>query len=93
VTDSQPAERLPVAARAAARPALTPARIDTAPIVVAGIGCWSVALVVTLLVPALHSGERGWWPWACVSGLVLGLLGLAYVLRGRGSAAGARRGE
>ena len=72
---------------------LAPIAVDTARIVLIGTVCWAVALVVTLLVPSLHSGERDWWPWACVSGLVLGLLGLTYILRGRGNAAGARSGE
>lgn len=70
---------------------LSPARVDTVHIVLAGTAVWAVALVVTLLVPDLHRGDRTWWPWTCVSGLLLGLIGLAYVLRGRGNAAGARR--
>jgi len=82
----------PVAAEVR-RPALTqPVAVDTSRIVLAGLGCWAVALVVVLAVPSLHTGPRDWWPWACVSGFVLGLLGLAYVRRGRGNAAGARRG-
>jgi hypothetical protein len=72
---------------------LAPARVDTVQIILAGTAVWAVALVLTLVVPALHRGDRDWWPWTCVAGLVLGLLGLAYVLRGRGNAAGARRGE
>ena len=31
-------------------------------IVEAGIVTWAVALVVTLVVPALHEGDRDWWP-------------------------------
>ena len=69
-----------------------PLPIDTAKIIWVGMGCWAVALVVVLLVPSLHRGPRDWWPWACLTGLVLGALGLAYVRRGRGNAAGARRG-
>jgi hypothetical protein len=61
--------------------------VDSARIIVAGTGCWVLALAVTLAVPALHQGERGWWPWTCVTGMVLGLIGLAYVRRGRGNAA------
>ena len=70
---------------------LAPASVDSVRIVVVGIAAWVVALVVVLLVPSLHTGERDWWPWACVCGAVLGLVGLAYLLRGRGNAAGARR--
>jgi len=55
-------------------------------VVEVGIGCWLVALVVTLVVPALHGGDRDWWPWACVAGLVLGAMGWAYLRRGRGNA-------
>lgn len=74
------------------RPAeLQPLAVDTVKIVVAGTVVFAVALLVTLLVPTLRSGERDWWPWACVSGLGLGLVGLAYIRRGRGNAASARR--
>ena len=69
-----------------------PVAVDTARIVLVGLACWAVALVVVLVVPSLHTGTRDWWPWTCVAGLVLGLLGLGYVRRGRGNAVGARRG-
>jgi hypothetical protein len=72
-------------------PELEPLAVDTVKIVVAGTALFAVALVVTLLVPALHSGGRDWWPWACVSGFGLGLVGLTYIHRGRGNAASARR--
>jgi hypothetical protein len=58
-------------------------------IVEAGIALWAVALVVTLLVPVLHEGSRDWWPWVCVSGIVLGGIGWLYVRRGRGNASDA----
>src|SRR5215218_1536111 len=67
-----------------------PVAVDTQRIVLAGLVCWLVALVVVLAVPSLHEGARSWWPWVCVAGLVLGVLGLGYVHRGRGNAAGAR---
>jgi hypothetical protein len=54
-----------------------------------GLALWSVALLVTLLMPSLHHGERLWWPWTCVAGLVGGGLALLYVRRGRGNASGA----
>jgi hypothetical protein len=81
----------PGQAPATPHPELQPLAVDSTRIVVGGTALFAVALVVTLLVPALHSGDRDWWPWACVSGLALGLIGLAYILRGRGNAAGARR--
>lgn len=58
---------------------------------VVGIGMilWGVALVVTLLVPALRTGDRAWWPWCAVAGIALGALGLAYLARRRGNAAAA----
>jgi hypothetical protein len=48
-----------------------------------------VALVVTRVVPARHTGERSWWPWACVAGFALGGIGFLYVSRGRGNASDA----
>lgn len=66
---------------------LRPLAVDTVHVIVAGMTLWLVALVVTLVVPALHTGDRDWWPWTCVTGLVLGALGLVYLRRGRGSAA------
>ena len=55
-------------------------------IVEAGIVAWAVALVVTLVVPALHEGDRDWWPWTCVAGMGLGAIGWVYLRRGRGNA-------
>ncbi len=75
VSDQQPERQQP-----------GPLRVDTPHIIGVGLVLWAVALVLTLVVPALHSGERSWWPWTAVSGLVLGGLGLAYVRRGRGNA-------
>jgi protein-S-isoprenylcysteine O-methyltransferase Ste14 len=77
------------AAATARRTPTEPIQVDSARVVAVGVAVWLVALAVTLLVPALHSGGRSWWPWACVSGAVLGLVGLAYLRRGRGNAAGA----
>ncbi len=50
---------------------------------------WALGLLVTLVVPDLHNGDRSWWPWCCVAGLVLGALGYLYLRRGRGNAADA----
>jgi hypothetical protein len=68
---------------------LEPLAWSSARIVLGGLALWAVALVVTLAVPALHTGDRDWWPWCCVAGLALGSLGYAYMRRGRGNAAGA----
>ena len=64
-----------------------PLRVDTARVVLAGIGLWVVALVVVLLL-----GDRleRVWTWTCVAGIVLPFVGLAIMrwqgqLGGRGS--------
>jgi len=67
-----------------------PLAVDTARLLGIGIALWGTALVVSLIVPALHQGDRQWWPWACVAGIVGGVLALLYVRRGRGNAAMAR---
>jgi Protein of unknown function (DUF2530) len=66
-----------------------PLASDTARILEIGMALWLVALVVSLLMPALHQGDRVWWPWTCVAGIAGGGLALLYVRRGRGNAAGA----
>ncbi|NYJ73549.1 DUF2530 domain-containing protein [Allobranchiibius huperziae] len=68
---------------------IEPLQVDTPHIIIVGLVLWAIALVATLAVPALHSGDRHWWPWAALSGLLLGALGLAYVRRGRGNASAA----
>jgi hypothetical protein len=55
-----------------------------------GMAIWSVVLMVSLLVPSLHQGDRQWWPWACVAGIAGGGLALLSVRRGRGNLAGAQ---
>ena len=54
-----------------------------------GMVLWGLALVVTLLVPALHQGNRQWWPWTCIAGMAGGGMALLYIRRGRGNAEGA----
>ena len=51
-----------------------------------GIVVWALALVVVLAVPSLRTGERDWWVWVPVAGMVLGVLGHVYLRRGRGNA-------
>ncbi|MGL5829520.1 MAG: DUF2530 domain-containing protein [Angustibacter sp.] len=53
------------------------------------LGCliWLAALASTLAVPGLRTEARSWWPGCCAVGLLLGLIGWAYIARGRGNAA------
>jgi Protein of unknown function (DUF2530) len=69
-------------------PALEPLPVNVQRLVLVGTVLWLVALVVVLAVPDLRSGDRDWWPWTALSGALLGLVGLAYLRRGRGNAAG-----
>lgn len=68
---------------------IAPLRVPTRRVVEVGTACWAAALVVLLLVPEWHTGERAWWPWCAVAGIALGVLGWSYVRRGRGNAADA----
>ena len=68
---------------------LKPLAVSTVRVIMWGQLVWALALAVVLAVPSLHEGERDWWPWVPVTGLVLGLIGYLYVRRGRGNAAGA----
>ncbi len=61
-------------------------RPDPAPVVtddrkpmLIGIGIWIVALALILVFrsPLTAAGD-GWWIWACVGGIVLGLVGVFY---------------
>lgn len=66
---------------------LRPVAVPMTRIIEVGLALWAVALVVVLAVPALREGARSWWPWCCAAGLAGGLVGYAYVRRGRGNAA------
>ncbi len=63
-------------------------RLRTATIVRWGMLTWVAVLVVMLAVPDLRAGERSWWVWVPVAGLVLGFVGYSYLRRGRGNAVG-----
>ncbi|KNX36258.1 DUF2530 domain-containing protein [Luteipulveratus halotolerans] len=65
----------------------TPLPFDTLRVIEIGMVLWGLALVVLLAVPALHEGDRDWWPWVPVAGIALGALGWLYLRRGRGNAA------
>ncbi|GAA4397413.1 hypothetical protein GCM10023168_02330 [Fodinibacter luteus] len=66
-----------------------PLHVPTRRIVVVGTALWALALVVTLVVPALHTGDRSWWPWTCVVGIALGAFAWWYVGRDGGRTEGA----
>jgi Protein of unknown function (DUF2530) len=66
-----------------------PLASDAARMLEIGMVLWGIALVVSLLLPALHEGDRQWWPWTCVAGIAGGGLALLYIRRGRGNAKGA----
>jgi len=68
---------------------IAPLPVPMLRIIEVGLAAWVVALVVILAVPALHEGDRDWWPWTCVAGFVLGVIGWVYVWRGRCNASDA----
>lgn len=55
--------------------------VPTRMLVAVGTAIWALGLVVTLVVPALHEGDRSWWPWSCVTGIALGAFAWWYVGR------------
>lgn len=61
-------------------------RLRTMSLVRWGVVLWVAALAVVVLVPALRTGERDWWVWVPVAGIVTGLMGEVYLRRGRGNA-------
>lgn len=60
--------------------------VRTTLLVLWGVCAWVVVLAVLLLVPSLRAGDRSWWVWVPVAGIVGGLLGYGYLRRGRGNA-------
>lgn len=67
----------------------TATTVPTRTLVIVGTTLWALALAVTLVVPALHTGDRSWWPWSCVTGIALGAFAWWYVGRGKDDATGA----
>lgn len=60
-----------------------PSRLSSLTVARWGLALWAVALVVVLAVPALRTGSRDWWVWVPVAGLVVGVIGHAYLARSR----------
>ncbi|HWC22310.1 MAG TPA: DUF2530 domain-containing protein [Flexivirga sp.] len=84
MSDSSPEEPAEVSADD-----LLPVKVDVLRVLEIGTALWVIALVLTLVIPALHQDGRDWWPWTCVAGAVLGGIGWAYIKRGRGNASAA----
>ncbi|GAA1702745.1 DUF2530 domain-containing protein [Fodinicola feengrottensis] len=75
-----PAER----AKYPARPTPEPLAVDAVKVVAIGIGLWFVATAGVLVsLPWLTANGHGSWLWTCVSGIVVGFLGLALCWRRR----------
>lgn len=69
-----------------APPEVAPLDVDGVRAVALGTVLWAVALLVTLALRGpLNDAGNGWWTWVCASGLMLGLMGLVYVVRRRDS--------
>ena len=64
-----------------AKPPPPPLRTDDRRAVLVGLGVWAVLLVVALVVPEVRSTGEGRWLGSCVAGLLLGVVGLAFVHR------------
>lgn len=61
---------------------LEPMEVDLAKVVLIGTVLFAVAAAVMLpLHTSLNNAGHGRWPWIAVSGVGLGLLGLAYLKR------------
>ncbi len=71
---------MPVPRASSTRPAPQPMVTNDRATVAVGSVVWAVLLLVALLNrDALTDAGRGWWVWSCASGLVLGLVGLAWL--------------
>jgi uncharacterized membrane protein HdeD (DUF308 family) len=61
------------------RPDPTPVKTDDRKAILIGMTLWiaGLAVVISFLGPLTADGHA-WWLWACVVGLVLGLIALLY---------------
>lgn len=72
------------ASRVPRRPDPEPLEVDEVRIVTIGTVLWAVAAIVTFAVRGrLEDAGHGWWPWTCLAGVGLGLLGIEYCRRRR----------
>ena len=58
-----------------------PLDVDGVSAMTAGTIAWTAALVVLLLGGTTFQGDRSWWLWTCLSGIVIGALGIAFTRR------------
>ena len=66
------------------RPRVVALDVDGVGAVMVGTALWAIALVVTVALRSqLQQAGNDWWVWVCLSGTVLGLIGLPYVVRRR----------
>ena len=57
-----------------------PVRTDDRKALLAGIIAWVVALAaLVLFIEPLRDAGNGWWLWAAIAGIAIGLLGLVNV--------------
>lgn len=64
-----------------AKPPPPPMVTDDRRAVLVGLAVWFVLLLVALFVPEVRATGQGRWLGSCVAGLLLGLVGLAFVHR------------
>ncbi len=67
------------------RPSPAPVQTDDRAAFLTGSALWLVALVtIALFAAPLTAAGNGWWLWAAVAGVALGIVGLLYThVRGR----------
>jgi hypothetical protein len=72
-------------ARRPLHPTPEPLDVDAVSVVTVGTALWGAAAIVlaVFLRGWLERHHDGWWIWTCVSGFLLGLVGLAIVRRRR----------
>ncbi len=58
----------------------TPVTTDDRTAILIGIALWIVGLaVVAVFADPITAAGEGWWLWACIAGLALGLIALLYL--------------
>ena len=63
----------------ARRPSPDPLEANDQLVALVVTACWAIALIVLLAIGTDIPAHDRWWIWTCVTGLGLGLFGLAYV--------------